>query len=79
MIVNNNYVKMQSVSDTARELARATMSECDTTPCIIRGSENGNGSQDKIDSQPTYVHVAGKVTTFFTIQDCYGIVMKRDI
>ena len=41
---------MQSVSDTARELARATMSECDITPRITRGPENGNGSQDKIDS-----------------------------
>ena len=50
LTVNNNYVNMQSVSDTARELAHATMSECDITPRITRGPENGNGSQDKIDS-----------------------------
>ena len=37
------------------------MSECDTTPCIITGPENGNGSQDKIDSQPTYVNVAAEI------------------
>ena len=37
------------------------MSECDTVPCIIRGPENGNGSQDKIDSQLTYVNVAAEM------------------
>ena len=55
MIVNNNYVNMQSVSDTARELACVTMSECDTTPRITRGPENGNGSQDKIVRWPRRV------------------------
>ena len=37
------------------------MSECDTVSRIIRGPENGNGSQDKIDSQPTYVNVAAEM------------------